>query len=256
MTEENAQQSTAVPASNLRNRLVGSVILVAAAVIIIPSVLDGQKVSYKDDFKNVPERAEFKAVPSAKPFPKKEFEQHLPKEELPVTDEQPIDADELEAQALSAQSSNENNHTVNEPEEPKEVLNNGTIVVNTLAKPQSFDNKPGVASQAQKRGTEKPAVQKQASKPVAKKTSPFTSNAWVIQLGVFGNKANVAALEKRLNDAGFATFNRDVRYKNGKVLTKVFVGPELDKSVLSKSLPKVNKLAGVTGKIANYSVNN
>lgn len=246
MTEENVQQPDKANA-NLRNRLVGSIILVAAAVIIIPSVLDGRKSAYKDDFKNVPERGEFEKVQSAKPFPKNEFEQHLPKEDLPVTDETPVDAAELVNAAQTQQQT-----------QSQEVVNNETIAVNTVNKPIDFDS-PAPAKSAQTSTqapseTSPPKQQAPKAQTPSKADTPFTSNAWVIQLGVFGKKANVAALEKRLNDAGFATFNRDVRYNNGKVLTKVYVGPELDKSRLTKSLPQVNKLAGVNGKVAAFNV--
>ncbi len=238
MTQEKAQPTQTNPATNLRNRLVGSIILVAAAVIIIPSVLDGQKNSHKDDFKNIPERGDYEKVQQDKPFPKNEFEQHLPAESMETTDEQPVDADELV------------DLTLNQPaEQSKEVLSNDTITVNTLARPVDFDNpQPPVTTaseQAQPKATASGSVEK---------SSPFSSNAWVIQLGVFGKKANVAALEKRLNDAGFATFNRDVRFNNGRVLTKVYVGPELDKAVLEKAMDEVNKIAGVKGKIASYKV--
>lgn len=261
MTEENEQQVEPQQAkTNLRNRLVGSVILVAAGVIIIPSLLDGRKVSYKDEFKQIPEPGKYQTVQSNKPFPKNEFDQHLPKNDTPSTDEEPVDAAELENFAETAGESNQS----------KEVLNNGTVVVNTMPQPIDFDqstptdnpqvnneqvNNEQARNETEKQQTAVKEKPKATTKPV-QKSSPFTDNAWVIQLGVFGKKANVAALEKRLNDAGFATFNRDIKYRNGKVLTKVYVGPELDKSVLAKSLTQVNKLAGVNGKIAAFDVKN
>ncbi len=50
------------------NRLVGSAILVIAAVVFLPDLLDGQKQVRKDDFKAVPERPEFAEVAKQQVF--------------------------------------------------------------------------------------------------------------------------------------------------------------------------------------------
>lgn len=255
MSNDNAQQQQNTDSSKLRNRLVGTIILVAAAVIIIPSILDGRKTSYKDEFKQVPDKGDFKPVQNSKTFPANEFEQHQPKDETPVTDEVPQDYSEL------GQNDSETGQSA-------EVVNNETISVNTVAKPVDFDNPATPGNQtkqpertaAEKVNEQAPQSQQsqiESQKPQpTSKSSPFTSNGWVIQLGVFGRKSNVTALEKKLNDAGFATFSRDIKARSGKVLTKVYVGPELDKEVLNKSLAQVNKLAGIKGKISAYQVRN
>ena len=49
-------------AAALKNRLVGTVILVAVAVIILPDMLDGKKSSNGDVFVNVP------SAPAKKPI--------------------------------------------------------------------------------------------------------------------------------------------------------------------------------------------
>ena len=41
------------------NRLVGTTIVVVAAIVFIPNILDGEKVHYKEGFKAIPERPEF-----------------------------------------------------------------------------------------------------------------------------------------------------------------------------------------------------
>jgi DedD protein len=44
------------------NRLVGTCIVVTAAIIFIPNILDGQKTSSFENFKPIPERPEFTKV--------------------------------------------------------------------------------------------------------------------------------------------------------------------------------------------------
>ncbi len=41
-------------ASKFQNRLVGTVILVALGVIILPGLLDGKKKHYEDEFASIP----------------------------------------------------------------------------------------------------------------------------------------------------------------------------------------------------------
>ena len=134
------------------------------------------------------------------------------------------------------------------------MLNNETIAVTAISKPVDFDKpqeaKPVVVAKVDS----KPITRVKDEKESPIKVSPFTANAWVIQLGVFGLKANANALEKKLNDAGYTTFNRSLKARNGKILTKVFVGPELDKSKLVKVLSKVNKVASLKGKITSFVI--
>ena len=51
-----------------KNRLIGSAILIVAAIVFLPDLLDGQKQVVKDDFKAVPERPEFAAVAQQQVF--------------------------------------------------------------------------------------------------------------------------------------------------------------------------------------------
>lgn len=233
----------------IRNRLVGSIILVTAGIVIIPSVLDGEKIS-KNDFKAVPAKPEFSSVKTAKTFPGNEFDQHLPDPDATEHDDVALDAEEIEEQVDDTAAATNNSA---QPQ-GAEVMSNESITVATIGKPVDFD-KP--ADKTAKPRVIKPReiVQSKPKKEKPKPTlsSPFTSSAWVIQLGAFGRKANATALEKKLNAAGFVTFNRPIQTRSG-TLTKVYVGPELDKKVLAKSLPKINKLAGLSGKLVTFTI--
>jgi DedD protein len=48
--------------SGFINRLVGTTIVVIAAIVFIPNILDGEKVHYKEGFKAIPERPEFTTI--------------------------------------------------------------------------------------------------------------------------------------------------------------------------------------------------
>ncbi len=77
--------------------------------------------------------------------------------------------------------------------------------------------------------------------------------AYVIQLGSFSHAANVKALQAKLKAKGFKTFTKPIKTPNG-TLTKVFVGPSLDKGELTKKLPELKALTKLNGKVTQYSV--
>ena len=52
---------------------------------------------------------------------------------------------------------------------------------------------------------------------------------------------------------GFKTFTKPIKTPNG-TLTKVFVGPSLDKNELQKQLPQLKELTKLNGKVTQYEV--
>ena len=75
--------------------------------------------------------------------------------------------------------------------------------------------------------------------------------AWVIHLGSFKNKENVAQLLKKLKSKGYIVFTKPIKTQKG-TLTKVMIGPELIKSAMVKKLPALNELTGIQGKVAFF----
>lgn len=140
-----------------------------------------------------------------------------------------------------------------------------TLTVVPMNKPKTFATPEQLAAERQKAAAKQQATQTASnnesenvvrnagSQQASTRSSPFTTQAWVIQLGSFGNNANANAIEKKLNDAGFTTFNRQIKSTSG-TLTKVYVGPELDKKVLQRSLVRVNKVANVNGLVTSFTI--
>jgi DedD protein len=79
--------------------------------------------------------------------------------------------------------------------------------------------------------------------PVAPAASPVVQQAWVVQLGVFGNLKTAIDLRERLRKAGHSAFTEEVTTPQGKAL-RVRVGPELDRA---KALAVRDLLARETG---------
>ncbi|MGK0372887.1 MAG: DedD protein, partial [Glaciecola sp.] len=78
-------------------------------------------------------------------------------------------------------------------------------------------------------------------------------SGWVVQLGSFKHQKNVKELLKTLTDAGYRAYSRPVMTSVGE-LTKVFVGPELDKEKLELALPHLQEITKLKGKITAFEV--
>ena len=80
------------------------------------------------------------------------------------------------------------------------------------------------------------------------------NNSWVIQLGSFRHQKNVKQLLDKLENAGYRAFSRPIETSSGP-LTKVFVGPNLNKRELDGALSHLQDLTGLRGKVTRFSVN-
>jgi DedD protein len=76
----------------------------------------------------------------------------------------------------------------------------------------------------------------------------------VIQLGSFRHQKNVKQLLDKLENAGYRAFSRPIETSSGS-LTKVFVGPNLNKRELDGALSHLQELTGLRGKVTRFSVN-
>ncbi|ASM54726.1 DedD protein [Pseudoalteromonas nigrifaciens] len=193
--------------------------MVIAAIVFIPNILDGEKVHYKEGFKAIPERSEFKTIDL-----QQEIDENVAGADSLQQDEiEDIQADDIafEQQANIAQS---------------DYTSEAKVVEALIA----------------------PKAQPQAAAPVQsikprQNNENLTSMAYVIQLGSFSHAANVKALQAKLQAKGFKTFTKPVKTPNG-TLTKVFVGPSLNKNELQKQLPALKELTKLNGKITQFEV--
>ena len=197
-------------ASALQNRLVGTVILVAVAVIFLPDMLDGKKTSNQDVFVNVPPAPNQKPIVNPEPFPA---------ERVASATQRPIES-------------------VNEP------------ALDDEPEPQVAAPDETVTAEVSSAGNDDLARQTVVEAP----DEASTGNSWVIQLGSFRHQKNVKQLLDKLEDAGYRAFSKPIVTSSGP-LTKVFVGPNLDKSTLETAIPHLQELTGLKGKVTTFSVN-
>jgi len=201
-----------------QNRLVGTIIVAAIAIIFLPDVLDGDKKTYQDNFEAIPKAPQVDFPQNNKSFPEEKLA-NLPTEkiyeELALDDQTVIDS--------------------------AKVLKEKDVTVTTLSKEASFTTEKAATS-------EKKSVDKVITKSPSK---AIPEQAWVIQLGSFRHQNNVDDLVNKLQKEGYTAFTKPIKTKSGK-LTKVFIGPELIKSSLEEKLPALKKLTNVQGKVARF----
>ena len=201
-----------------QNRLVGTIIVAAIAIIFLPDVLDGDKKTYQDNFEAIPSTPQVDFLQTNKSFPEEKLA-NLPVE--PISDERALDEQSVIDSA--------------------KALKEKGVTVSTLSKEPVFSAVPAVAS-AKKLVTE--AIKKVPSKAIAQQ-------AWIIQLGSFRHQNNVDDLLSKLQKAGYTAFTKPIKTKKGN-LTKVCIGPELIKSSLEAKLPALKKLTHVQGKVTRF----
>lgn len=234
-------------ASKFQNRLVGTIILVALGVIVLPGLLDGKKKHYEDEFAAIP------LVP--KPGDSQEIDAVGP-----VSQPLPIAPPEGAAQAVdvpkddsASQAANDAGNPPSEPtivappviqSKPVEVkpVEKKPVEVKSLPvekKPQEVKPKPEV----------KPDVQPE-TKPVTEEKAPV-GQAYVVQLGALKNAAKVNEIVATLRLSGHRAFTVPTTPVQGQI-TRVYVGPDASKQKLQSALPELNSLSGLNGQVKPY----
>lgn len=210
--------------SALQNRLVGTIIVVALVVILLPEILDGEKTQSNTEFVEIPESPPAMVIESAEQFPQQTLEDKTFRQ-AELVDETPLDEilegdTEMSLQATLDPAVNEENADL----------------------PQTQENKAVTESSAQAIDVEEPDIEIEVK-----------DSGWVVQLGSFRYEKNVNELIATLKQAGYRAYSRPVKTNMG-VLNKVFVGPELERSRLEQALPHLQELTKLKGKITAFEV--
>lgn len=210
-----------------QNRLVGTIIVAAAAVIFLPDILDGKSGPSQAQFEKMPQQTLYKQASNVEEFPQQKII-HLTSPEL--SDEKPVDVE----QTASIDSAND--ESTQQKQQSSELKNTSTQASNS--EPQTFKKRKAPVTVTL---DEQPVVDEQEQ----------LKKAWVIQLGSFKHKANVDNLMKKLKKQGYIAYTRPIATKHGELI-KVFVGPELDRNALVAQQKDLKKLTGSSGKLVQY----
>jgi DedD protein len=227
--------------SPFQNRLVGTIIVAAAAIIFLPDILNGEKRSHNDRFEAMPVAPAANNMVPIKKFPANKLSR-LAKETISndvALDEQLFSETKTEAPKAVALT-------------PK-TLKPSIVKVSTLQKNATIKSaqakKSSVKTPSKKAKTNSSKTSK--SKARGKTLPEVANNAWVIQLGSFREQHNVNSLIRKLQKNGYSAFSKPIKTRHGNLI-KVFVGPDLSKTLLTTKLAKLKKLTNMQGKIARF----
>ena len=230
-------------ASKFQNRLVGTIVLVALGVIVLPGLLDGQKKHYQDEFAAIPlvpkagDRDEPDMMPAAtQALP---TQPHTTPRGWPPRPPEGA-AEEVRAGDAAAPSLDPTtiaaNNTVFEPE-PAPVA---------PPKPKPVEPpKPKV---------ETPPAPKPEPKPAVEEKAAPTGKAYVVQLGALKNADKVNEIVAKLRGAGYRVYTSPSTPVQGKI-TRILVGPDASKEKLKGSLGELRQLSGLSGVVMGYTPN-
>ncbi|MBG2642338.1 cell division protein DedD [Klebsiella michiganensis] len=228
-------------ASKFQNRLVGTIVLVALGVIILPGLLDGQKKHYQDEFAAIPlvpkpgDRDEPDMLPAAT--------QALPSQP-PEGAAEEVRAGDAAAPSLDPSRIPVNNNSFDVGQEP-------VVAPKPQPKPQPKPvEKPQPQPQQQQvtAQTPPPKPQQQAEIPAP------TGKAYVVQLGALKNADKVNEIVGKLRASGFKVYTSPSTPVQGKI-TRILVGPDTSKDKLKGQLGELKQLSGLSGVVMGYSPN-
>ncbi len=209
------QQST-------KQRIVGTVVLLALALIFLPIIFDGQG-SYQTPLSSrIPEPPQVAVLPE-------------PMQTRPV-----IIADSFPEP--------------DEPEETAPTIDDALISAIEPATPTD-DNSPEDPGPEQ---TSEPEVEVTVSEPDFTR-DPLSlgpdglPQGWSVRLGSFSDSANADNLLARLQDAGYRAYTRSIASDQGN-LTGVFVGPWLDRARVESYQQELQARFQLAGMVVRYRI--
>jgi DedD protein len=215
--------------SALQNRLVGTAIVVAIVVIFLPDLLDGKQEAKRNLFVELPQKPSMKVVKSPAPFDTGKVKEAATRK-VEVISEQAVD----------------------------DVPDDNVVVEPKLASRTEDIQVPDVYQEKQTESVTKinqPKVSSLEQQTVVEQDVErlLASAGWVVQLGSFRHQKNVQELLNQLDKAGYRAFSRPVKTNSG-TLTKVFVGPDLQKANLENALSHLKELTKLQGRVTPFTV--
>ncbi|ACR69884.1 cell division protein DedD [Edwardsiella ictaluri] len=253
-------------ASKFQNRLVGTVILVALGVIILPGLLDGQKKHYQDEFAAiplVPRPGEDDPTDAIPPVTQPLGETPLPSASAGAA---PVSAATPSASAPAVAPA----HTRGELVELKPVESRAPEPPRTapppISTPSPQESRPKASEPPTRVAESRPkAVEavKSVTPPPESRPLPVAKSdagekapvgqAYVVQLGALRNAGKVNEIIAKLRLSGYRVYSVPATPVQGEI-NRLFVGPEASRAKLQSALPELNSLSGLNGQIHNYSV--
>ncbi len=196
----------------VKQRLIGAVVLIALAVLFLPSMLGKKKE-------------------------RKVFESKIPKEIS-------VKFQTLDHQTSKDTQNRENDKNTSSKQDQMTSDNTMTLKKETESSQEKSIPIKEIISKEQISTT------KQKKNQVSEKPKPVLEavkkSGWVIQVGSFSSKENAENLAKKLETKQFKTFVRHKDVTKNQMHYRVFVGPWLNEKQAKQHLKEIKQFTGLT----------
>ncbi|WP_034944408.1 cell division protein DedD [Erwinia oleae] len=230
-------------ASKFQNRLVGTVIIVALGVIILPGLLDGKKKHYKEEFAAIP------LVP--KPGDQQETDMAPP-----VTQALPAQPPEGAGSAVSGNNGENSSQAESGSTAPQTDSPPTVVAPPPVQQPKPVPvEKPKPQPKPVEKTPPKPVekVQPQTPPPeAAPQESAPSGQAYVVQLGALKNASKVNEIVAKLRLSGYRAFTVPSSPVQGQI-TRIYVGPDASKAKMQAAVGQLQGISGLSGVVKPYS---
>ncbi|WP_196138073.1 SPOR domain-containing protein [Aliikangiella sp. G2MR2-5] len=215
--------------NTLKQRIVGAIVLIALAVIFLPSIL--KEKSQQEPFQTqIPAKPEVLVDRSLS----KESQQEIQKTRQALDKLEQTDRSRKELEKTSSKDPNveiRNSLSSKDSTTPK----------NENEPPQKPAQSQVISTKSQQSLNDKPVEQPQTISP------EYTQAAWIIQVAAFSSKENAIRLVEKLKLAGHKAYRRDANKNTRNPVYRVYAGPYIKKTQAEASLEKVNSISQTKG---------
>ncbi|PKH24436.1 cell division protein DedD [Enterobacterales bacterium CwR94] len=236
-------------ASKFQNRLVGTVILVALGVIVLPGLLDGQKKHYKEEFAAIP------LVPDSNDEQDSEMvppvTQALPAQPpqgsgvAPGENTRNADSGMQMPQNRSEPSVITPPPMQTAPAQPAKPVQQTPPAATKPVVPPKTVEKPKPQPKPEPKPEPKPAAEPKAAEAPS-------GQAYMVQLGALKNAGKVNEIVAQLRLSGYRAWTVPATPVQGEI-TRIYVGPDASKARMQSAVGELKSISGLSGVVKPYS---
>ena len=200
--------------ANIRQRLVGAFVLICLSAILWPVLFSTDINPQLDRTSRIPPAPQFEKFSAESPEKPVKISEVVTYQPDDVADQQPLSQIQKQADTVPNQQ-----------------------------------NAPAVNKAAPVKPIKKLADKKIQKPEITEQGLP---NYWALQLGSFSQKLKASQLKQALLAKGYKVDTRTVNTANGKMI-RVYVGPKLDKSILQRAKPTIDKEFNVQSMLVRFT---
>lgn len=217
-----------------KQRIVGTVVLLALGLIFLPIIFDGEGSYQAPVSSRIPNPPSVPILPEPEPNRPRIIAESLPVEDTPADSAIDSSADSPASSDQAATVDSSANAAGISPDQEE-----------AQAEDTEADNGVEVVESVPDFQRDQPEIPQLGEDGLPQ--------GWVVRLGTFANGTNAANLVTRLQDSGYKAYSRNVVNEQG-TMTAVFVGPWLQREQVEDFQLRLQEQFQLSGMIVRYEI--